>query len=107
MHTVSLDDFERGWIIGNFDPSLFKTDQFEVAIKRYKGGESEAPHVHKQATEMTVIVSGQVMMNGSLLTEGMVAKLMPGEPMTEFYVIHDLTTVCVKIPCAKDDKYAV
>jgi hypothetical protein len=25
-----------GWIIGNFDPSLLKTNDVEVAIKRYK-----------------------------------------------------------------------
>ena len=42
MKTARLDDMVKGWFIGNFDPSLAKTEDVEVAVKRYDRGDSEA-----------------------------------------------------------------
>ena len=36
MKKYNLEDFKLGWIIGNFEPSILRTDQFEVSIKKYK-----------------------------------------------------------------------
>ena len=32
----NLKNFFRGWIIGNFQPSLLKTDLFEIGIQQYE-----------------------------------------------------------------------
>ena len=36
MKLNKLNEFTKGWIIGNFNPSLFETDEFEVAVKNVK-----------------------------------------------------------------------
>jgi frataxin-like iron-binding protein CyaY len=51
MTKTKLDDFIKGWIIGNFSPTLHATNQFEVAVKKYQSGEYEKRHFHKIAKE--------------------------------------------------------
>ncbi len=104
MDRNSLEEMVGGWFIGDFDPSLFKTKGFEVAVKRYRKGEAESRHVHKIATEFTVIVEGKVRMNERQFSAGEIVTIYPGEP-TDFKVIEDCTTVVVKIPSANNDKY--
>ena len=40
MNSYKLEDFTKGWFIGNFEPTLFN-DDFEVGIKEYKSGDKE------------------------------------------------------------------
>ena len=58
----NLKNFIKGWFIGNFKPTLFKTTNFEIAIKRYKKGDYEKPHYHKISTEYTIIITGIVFL---------------------------------------------
>ena len=48
MRTARLDDMIKGWFVGNFDPTLIKTEQVEVAVKKYSKGEYESRHYHKK-----------------------------------------------------------
>jgi hypothetical protein len=64
MKKDRLDNFVKGWVVGNFEPTLFQTDDFEVAVKNYKAGYYEEKHYHKVATEWTIISKGKVLMNG-------------------------------------------
>ena len=36
----NLKDMIGGWFIGDFDPSVWKTSAFEVAVKEYKSGDT-------------------------------------------------------------------
>jgi hypothetical protein len=47
----NLKEMKLGWFVGNFEPSLYKTNDVEVAVKNYKKGDSEERHFHKIATE--------------------------------------------------------
>jgi quercetin dioxygenase-like cupin family protein len=106
MKVHKLKDMFRGWIVGNFEPSLYKTDEVEVAVKEYKAGDKEPLHYHKVATEITVVVSGMVLMNGTLYNSGDIITIEPGES-TNFEALTDTITTVVKLPCVKDDKYIV
>ena len=70
MKVAKLKDMVKGWFVGNFDPTLIKTNDVEVAVKEYKKGDYEEKHYHKIATEITVIVSGRVKMNGIEYSKG-------------------------------------
>lgn len=94
----------NGWFIGDFEPSLFKTKDFEVAVQTFDAGEYADWHVHKIATEYTVIVSGRAEMNGQPLQEGDIVVLAPGEG-ADFRALTKVTTVVAKTPCVKGDKY--
>ena len=105
MKTAKLADMTKGWFIGDFEPSLMKTSEFEVAVKRYKAGDHEESHCHKIATEYTVIISGRVKMNGAEYDEGTIVVMEPGE-YTDFTALTDNTVnVVVKVPCVRNDKY--
>lgn len=105
MKTARLEDMVKGWFIGNFEPSLMRTEDVEVAVKRYAAGDSEGRHYHRRATEYTVIVSGRVRMNGIEYGEGDIIVMEPGED-TDFECLENGTVnVVVKLPGATDDKY--
>lgn len=104
MKVARLDDMTKGWFVGNFSPSLYKTNDCEVAVKKYKAGEYEGRHYHKIATEVTVIISGIVQMNGIRYGEGDIIVMEPGES-TDFKALEDSVNVVVKLPGANNDKY--
>lgn len=105
MKTYKLDDMIKGWFVGNFDPSIIKTNDVEVAVKKYNKGDSEQSHYHKIATEITVIVSGRVKMNGKEFGTGDIIVMEPNQS-TDFESLEDNTiNVVVKIPGANNDKY--
>lgn len=105
MKIAKLDDMVKGWFIGNFEPSLCKTNDVEVAVKTYKKGDKEDKHYHKVATEYTVIISGRVKMNDSEYVAGDIIVMEPNEA-TDFECLEDGTiNVVVKLPGANNDKY--
>jgi quercetin dioxygenase-like cupin family protein len=104
MKKDRLAEFTGGWFIGNFTPSLLKTNDVEVAVKHYKAGDYDKEHYHKIGTEYTVVVKGSVKMSGKEYAEGDVLTIPPMES-TDFLALTDATTVVVKIPGASNDKY--
>lgn len=104
LEKYNLEDMFKGWFIGNFEPSLFKTNDVEIGVKKYKAGDCENAHFHKIATEFTVIISGEVEMNKVLYKENDIIKIVPNV-VTNFKAITDVVTVVVKIPGVNNDKY--
>jgi len=103
--TASLAQMTKGWFIGPFSPTLFATDAFECAVKRYSAGDHEARHVHRVATEFTVVVSGQVRMNGVTHGPDSIVEVPPGVS-TDFEALTDAVTCVVKVPAVPGDKHA-
>ncbi len=99
-----LDEMVGGWLVGDFEPTCLRTTACEVACKRYAAGARETAHVHRVATEITLIASGRVTMNGRTLTAGDIVVIEPGEA-TDFAALEDVTTVVVKLPSVIGDKY--
>ena len=105
MKTAKLEDMIKGWFVGNFEPTLLKTNDVEVAVKSYKKGDYENRHYHKIATEITVVTAGRVKMNGIEYNKGDIIVIEPMES-TDFECLEDGTTnVVVKYPGANNDKY--
>ena len=106
MKTVRIEDFIRGWFVGNFEPTLIKTNEVEVAYKTYKAGDIESKHYHKIATEISIVTKGVVMMNGKEYRKGDIIVMEPND-VADFSVIEDAENIVVKIPGANNDKYEV
>jgi len=105
MKTGRLDEMIKGWFVGNFEPTLLRTNDVEVAVKEYKKGDYESSHYHKIATEITVILNGRVKMNGVEYGKGDIIVMEPGES-TDFECLEDGTqNVVVKHPGTNNDKY--
>lgn len=104
LNKYRLDSFTKGWFIGNFDPAIYKTSDFEVAVKEYKKGDLDQKHYHKIANEYTAIINGVFRMNEEILSGGDIVFIKQNEE-TEFECIEDGSTVVIKVPSVKDDKY--
>lgn len=104
MKLFKLTNMVKGWFMGPFTPTVCGLDHFEVAVKRYKAGDYEPKHHHKKATEYTVIVSGEVMMNGEKYVQDDIIVIEPNES-TDFLCLTDVITTVVKYPGFTNDKY--
>ena len=104
MTVHRLEEMVGGWMVGDFAPSCIRTAACEVACRHYPAGAVEAAHVHRVATELTLIASGRARMNDRLLEPGDIVVLAPGEA-AEFEALEAATTVVVKMPSVIGDKY--
>lgn len=101
-----LEQMVKGWFVGSFTPTVLNTDACEVAVKYYRQGDSEARHLHKIATEITVVVQGEIRMCDQVFVAGDIVTLAPHDA-TDFLALTDAITVVVKHPGALNDKYLV
>lgn len=101
-----ISDFKNGWFIGDFDPSLLKTKDFEVAVINHKKNDLIEKHYQKTATEYNVIISGKLLANGVEMLPGDVFVFFPKE-ITDVTVLEDTTVVCVKTPSIPEDKICI
>lgn len=106
MKLIKFDNMYKGWFVGSFEPSAYKTNNCEVAVKKYKKGEKENAHFHKIATELTLVLKGRIKMFNREFYEGDIIVVEPGET-TSFEALEDSINVVVKIPGANNDKYEV
>lgn len=104
MKRFKLSDFTRGWVIGDFEPSIFRTKNFEFGVKTYKKGDKEERHMHKVADELSVIISGKFRMNDKTYKKNDIVWIKPGE-VVYFECLEDGANAIIKIPSVKDDKY--
>lgn len=104
MKVARLKNMVRGWLVGNFDPAVYKTSDVEFAVQQFPSGSYEQRHLHKIATEITVIVNGRAEMNGIPCSAGDIIVIEPNES-ADFRALTDVTTAVLKIPGALNDKY--
>lgn len=104
MKLQKLEEMIKGWFVGDFEPTVLKTGEVEVAVKEYRKGDREGRHFHKLATEITVISCGRVRMNSAEYIKGDIIVIEPFES-TDFEALEDTITTVVKYPGANNDKY--
>ena len=106
MNVIKLNTMKNGWFIGNFEPSVLKTPDFEVGLLTHKKGEHWAAHYHKQSIEYNVLVSGKMIVQGKELNGGDVFVFDKGEIADPIF-LEDCTLVVVKVPSIPSDKFEV
>ncbi len=99
-----LEQFNKGWFIGDFEKALHKTKDFEVALKPYIKGDKEPRHHHRIATEYTAVVYGAFRMEDTIYRAGEIVCMYPNQS-TDFECIESGATVVVKVPSVPEDKY--
>lgn len=103
MKRYSLDGMVGGWFIGNFEPSIFASQDFEICLKRYKKGDVEPAHFQHVATEYTLVVSGIIRMGLMEFRENEIVEIPPLE-IADFESITDSIVVAIKTPSMPSDK---
>jgi quercetin dioxygenase-like cupin family protein len=106
MQKYELKNFTKGWFVGNFSPSLCKSEHFEVAVMHFNKGDFVAPHTHKIATEYNVLIEGKMRIKDTIIEKNQIFVLEPNEIADPEY-LEDCTLVVVKSPSVPTDKYEV
>jgi hypothetical protein len=103
MKLSNLSEFTNGWFLGNFNPSLFRSEEFEVCVKNFKQGEVELAHFQRIATEITVVLSGSVRMGQHILHVDDILTIYKDE-VCDFEALTDCKVLGVKFPSLPNDK---
>jgi hypothetical protein len=106
MKISKLDSTVGGWFVGNFPNAAFQTEACEVSYKFHKRGEFWDIHYQEKITEVNLLVHGEMLMQGQLLTAGTIFILYPYEIADPVFVT-DCEVVCVKLPGIIGDKVVV
>lgn len=106
MDVLKIEEMVKGWFVGDFEPSAFRTKDVEVSWRVHPAGEQWDHHYHKVATEINLLISGSMTMCGEDLKAGDIFVVHPMEVADP--VFHeDCSVVCVKVPSVPGDKYVV
>jgi quercetin dioxygenase-like cupin family protein len=103
MKITKLADMRLGWFIGDFEPVVHRTSDFEASVKYFKIGESEPRHYQRVATEITVIITGTAKIENYMLGPGDIITIEPNEP-ADFIAITDVALIAIKFPSIPSDK---
>jgi len=106
MKKFRLENMKSGWFVGDFEPSAFKTDSFEVCHRVHSRGEKWDKHTHKVAIEINLLVKGRMNMCGEDLTSGDIFIVYPSE-ISDPVFHEDCEIVCIKTPSVPADKYII
>ena len=110
LYNSTISDMENGWFIGNFEPSIHKTDQFEISHMKIDKGHEPTPHTHKLAMELTYIVSGEAIIfyenKEFCITSGNFFMYEPGDVANMVYT-RDSDIIVIKWPSVPNDKYVI
>ena len=60
MKFGKFSDYRGGWLVGDFNPSLFKTNANDIGVLYCKEGEKGDGHFHKEHVEYILV---QITMN--------------------------------------------
>jgi NDP-sugar pyrophosphorylase family protein/mannose-6-phosphate isomerase-like protein (cupin superfamily) len=102
----SLEDMYRGWFIGNFEPNVFRTQEFEVGILTHKKGEVWPFHIHDHSEEYNYLLNGRMVINGVEYNKGD-SFMFPRGVLACPSFLEDCTVICVKVPSNPMDKRIV
>ena len=106
MKIFDIADMINGWFIGDFEPSVFKNPFFEVAHHQHEAGYTTPKHTHKITQELTYIISGRLLVDGTELKNGQMF-LYEANDIANVKVLEDANLIVVKWPSIPTDKYMV
>jgi len=101
-----MDRMIRGWFVGDFEPSVFRTKDFEVGYLRFQKGRLDTPHYHAEVTEYNYVIRGAMIIQGKTLTQGDIFVLEKGD-ISDAVFLDDTELIVVKVPSVPNDKHFV
>lgn len=90
-----------GWFVGNFEPTAYKTEHFEVSYKLHPKGQEWDTHYHTDVTEINYVIKGRMILQNKELQTGDIFILEPFE-IADPNFLEDTEIICVKTPSIND-----
>ena len=104
MKQSNIKNFREGWVVGNFDPSIFKNPFFEVAHHSHKKNDVTFPHYHQVTNELNYIVRGEMMVDKKHLKAGDMWIYEPWD-ISDVEFLEDTDLMIIRWPSIPSDKY--
>ena len=102
-HYKLSDSGARGWFIGDFPEAVFRTKDFEICFQHNPRSKPDS-HIHKEITEITLVISGRQLCNGEIFEAGDICVLEPGD-VSQIEYLEDTQVVTIKSPSIPSDKF--
>ena len=96
----------KGWFVGNFEPSAFKTELFEVGTTFHPKGSEWDTHYHKKGTEITWLIKGKIRLQDKILETGDIFIINPWEIANPEF-LEDSEVLVIKTPSDTKDKFVI
>ena len=103
MDIFKISNMTGGWFVGDFEPTCYKTSNFEICYKIHKKGEVWDTHYHKVGTEINYLIKGEMKIQNKILKSGDIFILYPFEIADPIF-IEDCEIIIIKTPSVKNDK---
>lgn len=101
MKIYKHKDMVKGWFIGNFEPTAYKSSEFEVNYRIHPAGEEWPVHTHTKTTEINLLISGKMLFQNTELNSGDIFIVEPWEISNPIF-IEDCAIICVRTPSYND-----
>lgn len=95
-----------GWFIGDFEPSAYKTEDFEVCYKQHYRGEKWDTHYHSKTIEINYVIEGIIKINDYTMGPHQIF-ILDKEEVAKPEFLTDVKLIVVKIPSIPGDKHIV
>ncbi len=96
----------KSWLVGNFDPAFFKTENFEFGIHKHKAGEKGQVHYHMESNEINIVLEGEMLVNRTTLKKGDMF-IIPPFMISDSFFYEDTTLLVLRDKSVPTDKYEV
>jgi len=103
MKIDNISNYYKGWILGNFNPSLFNAN-IDIGILHLLKGHKSDNHFHKIHVEYNIIITGKAKVDGIILSSGDIFIYNPLEKSNVEF-LEDCILLVIKNPSSKNDKY--
>lgn len=101
MIVKNIKDMVGGWFVGDFEPTAYRTKDFEVSYKLHPKGQEWDIHYHTDVTEINYVIKGKMFLQNTELKTGDIFILNPFE-IADPEFIEDTEIICVKTPSVND-----
>jgi hypothetical protein len=106
MEIFDIKNMFRGWFLGDFEPSVYETKDFEVGYLSHSRGEIWPSHYHEKVLEINLLIKGKIKFNNIMIEPGQIFIFKPFE-VSEPEFLEDCELVCIKTPSIPSDKIIV
>ena len=106
MIVSNIDQYFKGWFVGDFFPSIYRNTSFEIGHHKHQKGEPTYPHYHKVTTELNYIIKGELKVSGQILREGDMW-IYEANEVSDVEFLSDVELIVIRWPSVPSDKYEV
>jgi dTDP-glucose pyrophosphorylase/mannose-6-phosphate isomerase-like protein (cupin superfamily) len=106
FNVIDTNNYTRGWLIGDFEPSIQKESKYEIGLLTHKKGEKWGFHYHRESVEINILIKGRMIINNMELNDGDIFIFDKNIIACPIF-LEDCKLICIKIPSVPGDKFII